>query len=74
MLLGGVGLFQGIGEQVAKEGVSYAKVLFSVTLSVEVSLDTKLAQAEGKCWNVHRLDTVALLPICFPCHKIVMCT
>ena len=40
VLSDGVTMFQGIGEQIAKEyNVSYAKVfLFSVTVSVEVSL------------------------------------
>ena len=41
-----VAMYQGIGEQTAKEcNVSYAEdSLFSATMSVEVSLGTKLAQ------------------------------
>ena len=44
----GVAMFQGTGEQMPEEcNVSYDRVLFSVTASVEVSLGTKLAQVEG---------------------------
>ena len=43
-------------------------------MSVAVSLGTRLAQAEGKFWNAHRLDTVTLLHMCFPCHRVVVCT
>ena len=46
VLSNGIAMFQGIGEQMAKVcNVSYAKDLFlSVTVSVEVSVGTKLAQ------------------------------
>ena len=27
-----------------------------------------------ECWNARGLDTVALLHICFPCHRAVVCT
>mmetsp|Transcript_19164 Transcript_19164/g.51226 ORF Transcript_19164/g.51226 Transcript_19164/m.51226 type:complete len:102 (-) Transcript_19164:54-359(-) len=49
VLSDGVAMFQGIGEQMAKEcNVGYANdFLFSVTVSVEVSLGTKLAQLRG---------------------------
>ena len=48
MLFSGVAMFQGIGEQMAKEcNVSYDRVFASVTVSVEVSLGTKLAKLRG---------------------------
>ena len=40
------------------------------TVSVTVSLGAKPAQADGECLIVHRLDTIALLHICFPCLQI----
>ena len=46
----------------------------SVTVFVAVSLGAKLAQTEGKCSIARRLDTVALLHTCFPCHRAVVCT
>ena len=55
-------------EQMAKEyNESYAKdFLFSVPVSVEVSLGVKLAQLRGECWHAHGLDTVTPLHMCFP--------
>ena len=35
--------------------------LFSATVSVEVSLGTKLAQAEEECWDARALDSVTIL-------------
>ena len=68
-------MFQGIGESMAKEcNVSIDRVFVSVSMSVEVSLGAKSAQAEEKCWLAHRLDTVTLLHICFLCHRAVVCT
>ena len=39
------------------------------TVSVAVSLDGKLAQAEEECCIPHGLDTDAFLHICFPCFQ-----
>ena len=78
VLSDGVAMFQGIGEQMAKEcNVSCAKFSFlkvSVTVSVEAQLGHKVGPAEGKCWNAKRLGTVTLLHICFPCHRTVVRT
>ena len=76
VLSDGVAMFQGIGEQMAKESnVSCAKdLLFSVTVSVEVSLGINLAQVQEECWNARRFDTVFLLHMCFLCHRVVLCT
>ena len=53
---------------------SYAKdFLFSVPVSVEVSLGAKLAQLRGECWHAHGLDTVTPLHMCFLCHRAVVC-
>ena len=53
---------QGIGEQMAKEcNVSCAEdFVLSVTVSVDGSLGTELAQLGGSV-KAHRLDTVKLL-------------
>ena len=83
-------MFKEMGEQRAKEcsvshakgflfsvtvSVSHAKgFLFSVTVSVEVSLGTKLAQLRGRVRIQHRVDTSTLVHICFPCHRVVVCT
>ena len=74
VLPSGVALFQGIGEHMAKEcNVSYDRVFASATVIVVVSLGAKLAQTEGECQIAHRLDTVTLLHIPFPCHRVVVC-
>ena len=75
VLPGGVAMFQGIGEYRAKEcNVSFDRVFVPVTGIVVVSLGAKSAQAEEECWIAHRLDTVTLQHICFPCHRAVVCT
>ena len=44
VLSDGVAMFQRIGEKMARKcNVSYAKDIFSVTVSVEISLGTKLS-------------------------------
>ena len=69
VLYDGVAIFQGMGEHTAKESyVRQNRIFISVTANIAVSLGTKLAHAEGKCWIVLRLITGTLLHICFPCH------
>ena len=75
VLPSGVAMFQGMGEHMAKEcNVSYDRVFASVTVIAVVGLGAKLAQAAGKCQIAHRLDTVKLLHIPFPCHRVVVRT
>ena len=74
-LPGGVAMFQGIGQYMAKKcNVSFNRVFVAVTLIVVVSLGAKSAQTEGKRWIAHGLDTVTLLHIPFPHHRVVVCT
>ena len=66
---------QGIGERMLEGPKCGLKQYFvTATVSVPVSLGAKPAQAEGVCCIVHRLDTVALLHICFLVLGLVVCT
>merc|ERR1712136_77715 len=76
-----VAMFPGIGEQMLKEcNVSHAQdFLFSVTVSVEVSLGTKLAQLRGSVgtyMDLTRSHSCTFFPLSQSCcvHLIILPT